>query len=535
MAHRRGYSASSGGYSSGHMSDYAGQVRIRKENSQRIRDQRKMRMEREAAQRGYGDMEAGARERRRVPIQSHGYPMGQGGSRSRSEGRGYSPAFEAEGRRDDARQGYPPPQPNDMQQPQHLAGRSQGHGSVSRVQSADTNNVRERQLLKRIQSLEEQLKLVRHQQRLFISFMQTANQKFMAIDSGLKEAIAAAAESATQSATKAQAQMYSKPMEASNQYYDYDVRESADISGRSPPPPGGPSQHPESQPRSGNSSARRWQDASEYAQRVEREQKSAATHAKSKNFRAKSSRVEARSESKRGSGAAAGSEVGFGDMDYGYNQKFGDEEGDDDVDNHSDDLGGPYANQTYQEPAQTAPGITVSNDYAGSEDEDGPDPYAEEPVQLDPCVYCGRKFKPDVLKRHVEKKVCQKTRRKFSVKRVEEKVKKDKRSDRRYQAIKKQKKEKPKWKKDREALREAMRQGRLIKKALKEGKDLRDLPPMPSQPVEDDRTPCPHCGRRFNADVAERHIPRCKNIRAKPKRLVSKRQAYGGVRKGSRR
>eukprot|EP00954_Amorphochlora_amoebiformis_P018437 1326156-Amorphochlora_amoeboformis.AAC.2 len=82
MAHRRGYSASSGGYSSGHMSDYAGQVRIRKENSQRIRDQvtvgwvkisssnipshfqRKMRMEREAAQRGYGDMEAGARERR---------------------------------------------------------------------------------------------------------------------------------------------------------------------------------------------------------------------------------------------------------------------------------------------------------------------------------------------------------------------------------------------------------------------------------------------------------------------------------------
>eukprot|EP00954_Amorphochlora_amoebiformis_P018436 1326156-Amorphochlora_amoeboformis.AAC.1 len=207
-------------------------------------------------------------------------------------------------------------------------------------------------------SLEEQLKLVRHQQRLFISFMQTANQKFMAIDSGLKEAIAAAAESATQSATKAQAQMYSKPMEASNQYYDYDVR-------RSPPPPGGPSQHPESQPRSGNSSARRWQDASEYAQRVEREQKSAATHAKSKNFRAKSSRVEARSESKRGSGAAAGSEVGFGDMDYGYNQKFGDEEGDDDVDNHSDDLGGPYANQTYQEPAQvsplhTAPGITVS-------------------------------------------------------------------------------------------------------------------------------------------------------------------------------
>ena len=33
---------------------------------------------------------------------------------------------------------------------------------------------------------------------------------------------------------------------------------------------------------------------------------------------------------------------------------------------------------------------------------------------------------------------------------------------------------------------------------------------------EDDRISCPHCGRKFNADVAERHIPKCLQIKAKP-------------------
>lgn len=182
-----------------------------------------------------------------------------------------------------------------------------------------------------------------------------------------------------------------------------------------------------------------------------------------------------------------------------------------------------------EQPQMATPAAPMNNF-----DEEGPDPYASEPVVLEPCPHCGRKFKPKVLARHLELKVCLKKRKTFNIKRVEEKVKVSHKDKRKYEEAKKKKERTvPKWKRDRNALREAMRQGKIIKKALAEGVDLSTLPPP--KPAHDDRTPCPHCGRKFNADVAERHIPRCRDIKAKPKRLVAKRHAYGGVRKGSRR
>ena len=38
-------------------------------------------------------------------------------------------------------------------------------------------------------------------------------------------------------------------------------------------------------------------------------------------------------------------------------------------------------------------------------------------------------------------------------------------------------------------------------------------------PIDDGLIPCPHCGRTFNETAAERHIERCKNIKARPKTL----------------
>ena len=42
------------------------------------------------------------------------------------------------------------------------------------------------------------------------------------------------------------------------------------------------------------------------------------------------------------------------------------------------------------------------------------------------------------------------------------------------------------------------------------------LPFLSTSQVEDTRTPCPHCGRKFNNDVAERHIPSCAKAIKRP-------------------
>jgi len=100
-----------------------------------------------------------------------------------------------------------------------------------------------------------------------------------------------------------------------------------------------------------------------------------------------------------------------------------------------------------------------------------------------------------------------------------------------------------KWKAQSNQLREAMANMRAITKAEKEGKPL--PPAMPSGP-DMSLIGCPHgaawkstfvrgtsraqeltgcspyrhCGRRFNQKAAERHIPKCQSIKAKPKTLT---------------
>jgi len=68
----------------------------------------------------------------------------------------------------------------------------------------------------------------------------------------------------------------------------------------------------------------------------------------------------------------------------------------------------------------------------------------------------------------------------------------------------------PAWQKKSEAFRAAIKNARVVTQYVKEGKSLKDLPPPPvTDPSLDDRTPCPHCGRRFGSSQAERHIPLC--------------------------
>jgi hypothetical protein len=97
-------------------------------------------------------------------------------------------------------------------------------------------------------------------------------------------------------------------------------------------------------------------------------------------------------------------------------------------------------------------------------------------------------------------------------------VKEQKKVEREMEALKK----KNEWKSQSEAFREQIKYNRMMSKAEKEGKSLASLPPPPAN-TADQRVPCPHCGRKFDAQVADRHIPHCATAKAKPNRLQRKR------------
>lgn len=170
------------------------------------------------------------------------------------------------------------------------------------------------------------------------------------------------------------------------------------------------------------------------------------------------------------------------------------------------------------------------------------------------CPDCGRKFNPSPYERHI--KICAKVfvekRKAFDskkmriesvaaenpdlVKVLNEKVKEERRgkkkggkqgggaapqSERAIAAANK----KAKWKAESDAFREAMRAGKQVTHALATGG------PMPEQVAsapDPSFVPCPNCGRSFNEKAAERHIPLCKNIKAKPTSLKRGTGGAGG-------
>jgi hypothetical protein len=79
-----------------------------------------------------------------------------------------------------------------------------------------------------------------------------------------------------------------------------------------------------------------------------------------------------------------------------------------------------------------------------------------------------------------------------------------------------------KWRHQSDAFRAALRSARETTEAVASGAPL--PPPIASAP-DPSMKQCPHCSRRFNANAAERHIPVCQGIRAKPAAL---RRGGGG-------
>ena len=71
----------------------------------------------------------------------------------------------------------------------------------------------------------------------------------------------------------------------------------------------------------------------------------------------------------------------------------------------------------------------------------------------------------------------------------------------------------PKWKQQSGRLRQAMMAARgKTPKATENSFETNAV-------VDDGLVPCPHCSRRFNQKAADRHIPKCQDIKAKPRTL----------------
>ena len=180
----------------------------------------------------------------------------------------------------------------------------------------------------------------------------------------------------------------------------------------------------------------------------------------------------------------------------------------------------------------------------GSFGDDSGAPAADAAPRM-PCTHCGRKFNEEVLRKHV--RVCQKAKKRKPFDMTKSRLAaaaasqgvevsaaaaasagvRQKRGGGGAGGRKrgggginaasgsKIRATKPAWKARSEALRNAMRRGRGAGATGEDGA-------FDNEPAEPDPSmvQCPHCQRTFNSTAAERHIPQCNDIKARPKRLM---------------
>uniref|UniRef100_H2YHL0 C2HC/C3H-type domain-containing protein n=1 Tax=Ciona savignyi TaxID=51511 RepID=H2YHL0_CIOSA len=150
-----------------------------------------------------------------------------------------------------------------------------------------------------------------------------------------------------------------------------------------------------------------------------------------------------------------------------------------------------------------------------------PNEYEQEDVVLAPCSICGRKFKQERLSKH--KEVCMKStnkkRKVFDMSKARKQG-----TDLENYRTKRKTKEPPKrnnWKLKHEDFIQTVRHAKSLSKYEAMGGNIADLPPPPPS-LNPDYIQCQYCERRFAPQAAERHIPKCKDMKARPTPLRRK-------------
>ncbi|NWV16810.1 ZC21C protein, partial [Origma solitaria] len=145
---------------------------------------------------------------------------------------------------------------------------------------------------------------------------------------------------------------------------------------------------------------------------------------------------------------------------------------------------------------------------------------AVEQEEFGQCSFCKRKFFCTRLEKHVS--ICGKNqdskRKVFDSSKARARGTELEQYQQRKSSRSPQSKTPPRksnWKQKHEALIHTVSQVRQVQQILAKGGKASDLPPLP--PVENpDYVACTYCGRKFAPRVAERHIPKCKNIKNRP-------------------
>ncbi|CAM4773699.1 unnamed protein product [Rotaria magnacalcarata] len=143
---------------------------------------------------------------------------------------------------------------------------------------------------------------------------------------------------------------------------------------------------------------------------------------------------------------------------------------------------------------------------------------------LYPCSICNRNFASDRIQQHEEackkaskqRRVFDSTKQRLQGTEAATYFRKTKGGKAPAQSIKPVQVQKANWRQKHEDFIRAIRYAKQATNYEKAGGRLADLPPPPAS-VNPDYVQCPHCGRNFAPMVAERHIPKCVNILAKPK------------------
>ena len=76
-------------------------------------------------------------------------------------------------------------------------------------------------------------------------------------------------------------------------------------------------------------------------------------------------------------------------------------------------------------------------------------------------------------------------------------------------------KDKANWRVKHAELIQSIRDAKKVQEHMSRGGKASDLPP-PAPSLNPDYVHCKFCDRRFNPQVAERHIPKCATIRSRP-------------------